>query len=200
MDSYKKPCFDSSVFIAGLGDGEICRGIKRKVVFDWLWQKATDGAFEVYISSITLAEVYKTKRNSGTPTDGPLLDEFLERIETPFVKVIEIDRQIGLSAHALCRKFAANKLWPNDALHLACALSAGCDVLIAWDRPLVSVTHDKIRIEEPSIYEKDMLPAIEIASPEEIKLYESQIKTKVKVGGIPTFRNFRKGTNRRTEK
>jgi len=67
---------------------------------------------------------------------------------------------------------------PNDAIHLACALSAGCDVLIAWDRPVASVTHDKIRIEEPSIYEKDMLPAIEIATPEEIAEYERKIKSK----------------------
>lgn len=140
MDSYKKPCFDSSVFIGGLGDGEICRGIKRKVVFDWLWQKAKDGAFEVYISSITLAEVYKTKRNTERATASPVLDEFLERIEEQFVKVIGVDRQTGSDAHALCRRFAASKLWPNDAIHLACALAAGCDVLIAWDRPVVGIT------------------------------------------------------------
>jgi len=187
VDSYKKPCFDSSVFIGGLGDGEICRGIKRKVVFDWLWQRAKDGAFEVYVSAITLAEVYKTKRNTNIATEPSVLDEFLERIEEPFVKIIEVDRQTGLDAHALCCKYSANKLWPNDALQLACALSAGCDVLLAWDRPLVEVNHDRIRIEEPSIYEKDMLPAIEIATEEEIKAYEDKRKRQATVRGIPTL-------------
>ena len=106
------------------------------------------------------------------------MDEFLELIEERFVKVIEVHRQTGLDAHALCRKYASNKLWPNDAIHLACALQAGCDILIAWDRPVVGITHNDIRIEEPAIFEKDMLPAIEIATPEEIAEYESKRKAR----------------------
>lgn len=176
-DPYLRPCFDSSVFIGGLGDGEICGGIKRKVIFDWLWEYAKAGKFEVYISALALAEVYKTKRHTSQATASPILDEFLNLIEERFVNVIEIDRQTGLDAHALCRRYSQQKLWPNDALHLACALRARCDVLIAWDRPIVNITHERIRIEEPCIYERNIFnEKVEIASQEEIDEYETKTK------------------------
>jgi hypothetical protein len=76
---YKKPCIDSSVFIGGLGDGEICRGIKRAVVFQWLWEKAERGEFQVFISALALAEVFK--RRKSLSTDEAAGDEFLELVK-----------------------------------------------------------------------------------------------------------------------
>jgi hypothetical protein len=64
--------------LGGLND-EIVNGVKRGVVFRYLWDRAKAGEFKVFISALTLAEVYKTKR-SQTPAT-PLLDEFLEKIE-----------------------------------------------------------------------------------------------------------------------
>ena len=176
MAKYKQPCFDSSVFLGKLKE-EICRTIKRAVVFDWVWQRAKAGEFEVVISSLTLAEVYKTKRRidgqvEATELETEHCDEFLELINEPFVKVIELDRETGLLAHALCRKY---NLWPGDGIQLASAIKAGCDVLIAWDRPLVGKTHDSCRIEEPTIYQRDLFNrGIEIASAEEIAEYEKK--------------------------
>jgi predicted nucleic acid-binding protein len=173
VDKYKKPCFDSSVFIAGLGKGEICKGIKRGVVFRFLWDKAKAGKFQIFISAIALAEVYKRKKRAtvGEKT----LDEFLEYVNEPFVQVIEVDREIGLKAHGLCRKYAAEKLYPNDAIHLACAIRAGCDYLLAWDIPLIGISHPDILIAEPEIYDRMLFAEDEHATAEEAEAYEAEI-------------------------
>ena len=174
---YKQPCLDSSVFIAGL-DGEICKGVKRAVVFRYILEKAKSGEFIIFIAAITLAEVYKTKKRAKS-TD-PLLDEFLELISEPFVEVIEVDRETGINAHKLCRRFAADKLYPNDAIHLACAMRARCDVLLAWDAPLIGVSHPDIRIEEPAIYDRTLFTETELATAEEIKAYEQERRGEAK--------------------
>lgn len=177
---YRRPCFDSSFFIGGLHE-EICKSVKRGVVFQWLWNEAKTGRFEkVLVSALTLAEVYKTKLRTGepavvTPTEN--LDEFLELIEEEFVEVIEIDRNIGLSAHALCRKY---NLYPGDGIQVACAISAHCDVFFAWDRPLLHRITE-IPVVEPSIYRRDLLTPNEIATEEEIREYEERNKPKASV-------------------
>lgn len=172
VDKIVKPCFDSSVFIAGLNK-EIKNGIKRGVTFKHLWSKAEEREFPVLISAVALAEVYK-KRKFGKLADEAY-DEFLECINKPFVEVIEVDRETGLLAHALCRKFSQNKLMPADAIHLACALRAKCDVLLAWDGPLTSVRHDGIAICEPRMFGKNLLSDSETATSEEESEYENQI-------------------------
>jgi predicted nucleic acid-binding protein len=47
--------------------------------------------------------------------------------------------------------------YPNDAVHLACALRGGCDVLLAWDDRFVKVQHPTLRIEEPRILGQHLL-------------------------------------------
>jgi predicted nucleic acid-binding protein len=168
---YQKPCFDSSVFLGGLNE-EIRNNIKRRVVLDYLWDKARSGEFYVFISAFAIAETFK-KKTHPKPTDK-MLDAFLEYINEDFVRVIELDRETALHAHELCRQFAANGLMPSDAVHLACALRAGCDVLLAWDGPLTSVVHSDIRIEEPRIYERTLWTVTEVATPEEVKAYEEK--------------------------
>jgi predicted nucleic acid-binding protein len=174
---FKKPCLDASVFIGGL-DSEIVDGVKRGVIFQYLWERAKAGDFKIYISALTLAEVYKTKRRA-TPT-GPVLDAFLEHIEESFVEVIEIDRETGLLAHALCRHFAANKLYPGDACHLACAVRGGCDALLAWDGPLASIgKYKSVQIEEPQIWDRTLFQESELATEEEIEEYNRQSRRRL---------------------
>jgi predicted nucleic acid-binding protein len=170
-DKYKRPCLDSAIFIGGLV-GEIAKDIKRDVVFDFLWQEAKAGKFKVFISALALAEVYK-KKSAIKPGDA-VLDEFLVYINEPFVEVIEVDREVGIQAHSLCRRYASARLFPNDAIHLACALRAECDFLLTWDTPLLDVTHPDILIEEPVIYSKTLFTVSEIATPEEIKAYSEK--------------------------
>jgi predicted nucleic acid-binding protein len=170
VSKYKRPCLDSSVFIGGL-NGEICNGIKRRVVLDYILEKARTGEFKVFISALTIAEVYKTRKRAKS--GDKQLDEMLEVINEPFVEVIEVDREVGVRAHKLCRKYTLQKLYPNDAIHLACALRAKCDVLLAWDTPLTAVTHPDIRIEEPRIYDRTLFTENENATAEEITAYEA---------------------------
>ena len=195
-DKYSRPCFDSSVFLGGLKN-EISNGIKRGVIFRHLWSKAEDGEFKVFISSISLAEVYK-KRKAASPS-AKLLDEFLELINRSFVEVIEVDREVGLLAHALCRRFAANKLMPNDAIHLACALRAKCDVLLAWDGPLTSVKHENIEIAEPAMFGKTLLSEDEHATEEEIKVYDEQISEAAQPSSLPIPAEIQRSDLRRAE-
>jgi predicted nucleic acid-binding protein len=173
-DKYRRPCLDSSVFIGGIGDGEITKGIKRNVVFRHIWERAKAGDFPILISAIALVEVYKKKK--GTVAGGEMLDEFLQHINEPFVQVIEVDREVGLRAHQFCRKYSADKLTPNDAVHLACAIRAGCDVLLAWDTPLVGIQHPSIRIEEPAVNDtwRKLFDESEIATDEEITAYDKK--------------------------
>jgi predicted nucleic acid-binding protein len=175
-DRYKRPCFDSSVFVGGIRN-EIANGIKRGVVFRFLWDKAKAGGFPVFVSAIALAEVYKIKAKPRP--ESAALDEFLECLNEPFVQIIEVDREIGLKAHALCREYSPQKLLPNDAVHLACALRAKCDYLLAWDTPLRAVSHPEILIEEPIVYDRVLFAESENATADEIKAYEAEVATQI---------------------
>ena len=76
-EGYQKPYLDSSVFIGGLRK-ELCRGIKRDVVFEYIWNRALEGQCKIYTSALTLTEVYK-RRDSAHQLGEPILDELRMR-------------------------------------------------------------------------------------------------------------------------
>lgn len=164
-DQYRKPYVDSSVFL-GWKNRETINGIDRYAVFQHIWELAEARQFKIYTSAITFAEVYKL-RHQAHPQPVTTVAELLKDFERDFVESIEVDREIGFHANLLCRVHAADKLYPNDAIHLACALRAKCDVLLAWDRPLNSITHADIRIEEPQII--GQMKMIKLAEQPEIR-------------------------------
>jgi predicted nucleic acid-binding protein len=125
-------------------------GVDRYVIFQHIWELAEAGQFKLYTSAITFAEVYKLRHQKTAQPTSTVADLLLD-FERGFVESVEVDREVGLQANLFCRTYAANKLYPNDAIHLACALRAKCDVLLSWDRPLNTITHRDIRIEEPQI-------------------------------------------------
>jgi predicted nucleic acid-binding protein len=148
-DQYQRPYIDTSVFL-GWKNHEVINGVDRYAIFQHIWEDAQAGMFKIFTSPLTFAETFKLRHQSIIqPT--PIIQGLLADFEKDFVESVEIDREIGLAANLLCRQYAANKLYPNDALHLACALRAQCDVLLSWDRPLNSISHPNIRIEEPQI-------------------------------------------------
>lgn len=151
-DVYKKPYLDSSVFIAWL-KSEVVEGIERGNVADHILSLAEHGDFSIYTSTLTLAEVHKLKGADALRNGDD--EKILEYLERSYIKLIDVDRRIGEHANKLCREHGIR---PNDAIHLACALRAGCDVLLAWDDRFGKVTLDGINVEEPTMIGQPTLP------------------------------------------
>ncbi len=148
---YKKPYLDSGVFIAWIkgekipdADGKI---VDRGKIGEEILSQAERGEFPVVISSLTIAEVHKRKHKTKLTDDEN--ENTLKYFEHSFVAVQPVDRYVGEEANKLCRKHQDQKLSPADAIHLACAKRAGCDVLLSWDGPLTEVSEPGIKIEKP---------------------------------------------------
>jgi len=160
-EQYQKPYLDSSVFIAWI-KGEIItteeeekeggktirivKTVNRKMIVDHLLKQAQNGDFKIHISSFTLAEVHKKRNHEKLTNDED--EKILAFFENDFIVLIDVDRTNGEEANRICRDLG---LLPGDATHLACALRAGCDVLLAWDDRITNASHPRIRIEEPEI-------------------------------------------------
>jgi predicted nucleic acid-binding protein len=93
---------------------------------------------------LTISEVHKLK--GGTELADAEDDSIIEFLRNSFIKIINNDRGIGEHANRLARQTG---LTPNDAIHLASALYAGCDVLLVWDKRFGKVKYPGISIEEP---------------------------------------------------
>jgi predicted nucleic acid-binding protein len=124
-DLYQKLYLDSSVFIAWI-KGEVVDGVQRGAIAVQVLQLAErQRAFRITTSALTLAEVHKPQH--GTALAEEQDTRIVAYFEHDFIDLVQVDRQVGAHANALCRQ---HTLTPNDAIHLACALRAGCDVLL----------------------------------------------------------------------
>jgi len=178
-DPYKNPYFDSSVFIAWI-KGEIGENVEyrneggkstkvvkrtnRKAIVDHILKQAKDGNIKIYTSSFTLSEVHKKRNHEKLTSEQD--EKILAFFENDFIELVDVDRRIGEAANGLCRSMG---LLPADAVHLASALRAGSDVLLAWDDRVTNKSHPDIRIEEPEIGEADLFNqalAVEIVEEE----------------------------------
>ena len=161
---YKRPYLDSSVFIGWIKGEQIKatdtgQVVDRGKIGTHILTQAEDGQFPIVISSLTIAEVHKKKHKPKLTDDENR--NTLSYFHHGFVTVQPIDREIGEEANRLCRKHQDKKLLPADALHVACAKRAGCDVLLAWDGPLTEITEDGLRIEHPRVLGQGGLWAVE---------------------------------------
>lgn len=164
---YVQPYFDSGVFISWLKDtdpGILADGSSgdRHPISEHVLLQAERGKYSVVTSFFTMAEVFK-KKGHGTP---PLTTEqngrILKYFESEWISWIAVDRNIGEDANRLLVRFRDDRLRPVDAIHLASALRAKCEVLLTWDGPLAAIQHPGIRIEFPRI---DVGTLFERASP-----------------------------------
>ena len=160
-EQYKKPYLESSVFIAWIkgesipqtdSTGKVIGYEERANIAKHILSLAEAGQFHVYTSSITITEVHKSNPNvqQGTEPESKTIDFF----RNGFFKVIDVDRSIAESAHRLCRKHG---LKPYDAVHLACAVRAGCDALLTWDSDLLKITDSGIGISKPQAFGQTVL-------------------------------------------
>lgn len=144
-DQYTKPYLDSSGFISFI-KMEVVKGIERGKIVKHILTNAARGDYPIYTSAFTLAEVNKLRSQPRNTTD--VSEEILAFFENEYIKLVDVDRRIGEEANHFCRQYG---LYPADAVHLASALRAGCDVLLAWDDRFQKVNHPTIRIEEPRL-------------------------------------------------
>jgi predicted nucleic acid-binding protein len=151
-DQYKKPYFDANVFLAWIKKEEV-NGIKRWERVGHILALAEKGQFHIFTSTLTLAEVYKLR--SGTVLPQKENGELLAYFEHEYIELVDVDRTIGEQANAFCRQY---NIYPNDAIHLACALRAKCDVLLAYDGRFQNIIHPQIKIDEPEIIGQTFLP------------------------------------------
>lgn len=163
-DPYKKPYWDSDVFIGWikgervpetLPDGSSVT-VDRGQIAEHLLTLAEQRVFPVVISGLTFAEVQKHKGKPKLTDDEN--DNVLDYFEHDFVIAVPVDRAVGEAANKLCRQYETERLSPNDGVHLAAALKAGCDVLLTWDRVLLSINHPGIKIMRPEIWTPVRIP------------------------------------------
>jgi predicted nucleic acid-binding protein len=123
-----------------------------KDVVDSILHAAEDGDFFIYTSTLTIAEVFKNKRINPALTEQQN-EDLRPYFRVGYIRLVEVDREIGERANELCRTHIPRPnipaLRPNDAIHLACAERANCEVLLAYDPDLTKQTHESISIEWP---------------------------------------------------
>ena len=159
-EQHRKPYLESSVFIAWIkgesipqtdAEGKEIGRENRAEIAKHILSLAEAGQFHVYTSSITITEVHKGNSSKPAKAGGA---ETIDFFRNGFFKIIDVDRTIAESANRLCR---SHRLKPYDAVHLACALRAGCDVLLTWDSDLLNITHDGITISKPQAFGQAVL-------------------------------------------
>lgn len=165
---YVRPYLDSGVFISWLRDsdvGPLADGSvgDRRPASEHVLLEAQNGNYKAVTSFFTMAEVYKKK---GSP-DYPgitLTDEqngkILKYFENEWIEWVLLDRLVAEEANRLLLRYKAQKLRPPDAVHLASALRAKCDVFLTWDGPLLAISHPDIRIEFPVLNAGTLLESV----------------------------------------
>lgn len=150
---YERPFLDSCVYISWVM-GEVIATVDRGAIVQHIFTQATDKAFEIWISGPVVAEVHRHRGRVklGSAEDESLIAFFVKR---PFFQWVVADMHIGIHANRLCQ---AHNINPFDALHLACALRAKCDVFLTWDDDLCKIQIPDIRIEAPQIVGQTKMP------------------------------------------
>ena len=178
---YSKPYVESSVFV-GFIKGEM-QGPNldkdAKLIFESIINNAKAGKFHIITSALTIAEVHKNKK-SPTLSDAENQD-LRPYFRESFIQIVEIDRQVGDRANELCRTLQADTtngfkaLRPNDAIHIASAERAECDVILAWDAVFMSQGPrlNTIRLEHPETLALTT-QAVQIVIPEAAMLPETE--------------------------
>ena len=133
---YRKPYFHSDLFVAWMQtEADINAGGDRSEIVDHIYRLARRGQFQIYTSSLTLAEVQRDND-----------DYLLTFLENEFFVIVDLDRTVGEEANRLCRQY---NISPSEAVHLASADRAGCDVLLTWNAKLLEIEHGRVATEGP---------------------------------------------------
>ena len=90
-----------------------------------LWEEIKSGLYDVYISQVTMAELFGNKQPKLQ-----LLLKFLAQID---YTLIEIDKNIEIYADTLIDNGILTNKSRADCLHIASAVITDCDLLLSWN-------------------------------------------------------------------
>ena len=128
MSNPRRVYWDACAWL-GLLNGES----EKLAALQTVWGMASRGEVEIWTSAFCLAEVYKAKCEGGAQSLGPEGDQQLDDLfDQDFVKVVQVDTDIGRLARRLLRSQAKLKK-PSDAIHLATAVHWNLDQLHTYD-------------------------------------------------------------------
>ncbi len=126
----RKIFWDSCVFVTLLSKHKEQEWKDKQQICKGCLQEAIDGKVEIFISTMTIVEVNKTKE-SANPVPQEIKQKIAQLIDQPFIKVVSADLARAKNA----RSYIWDHSWlkPVDAMHLACALHAEVDELFTYD-------------------------------------------------------------------
>ena len=132
ISGFQKPYADSSVFFAAIKKEAIpcSNGLMRWQIAEDILREAEQGQYQLYTSTITLAEVRRIRERNIelTQTELNIVSGFFRN---EYLSVAAVTREIAESAQFLGAQYG---IWPMDAIHLATAIHLQCDALVVWDK------------------------------------------------------------------
>lgn len=102
----------------GLLNGET----EKSQALEYVWRKAEKGEIEIWTSAFSYAEVYRVKCEGQWSSLVQENDDKINNLfDQDFVKIVQVDTEIGKLAKKLLRTHEKLKK-PSDAIHLATAV------------------------------------------------------------------------------
>jgi predicted nucleic acid-binding protein len=147
---YRRPYVDTSVYLAAIND-EIDRAPIAREIFE----AAGRGDIAIVASTFVAAEIIRPRwEPAPLPEDKErIIDEVLPASRIIWV---ELDLPLATDARRLARRHG---LKPGDAVHLASALRANCDILLRWNHRFhVAGDFPEIEVSEPYWWGERTLP------------------------------------------
>ena len=132
ISGFQKPYADSSVFFAVIKKEAIpcSNGLLRWEVAEHILRESEQGQYQLYTSTITLAEVRRIRERNVELTETEL-NTVSRFFRNEYLRVSAVTREIAEKAQILGAQYG---IWPMDAIHLAAAIQLQCDVLLVWDK------------------------------------------------------------------
>lgn len=167
--TYRKPYLESSVFIAYIKGEKKGDNLEHdcEAIIGTILDAARAGDFPIYTSALTIAEVHKKKRTTGL-TDHEN-EDLRPYFREDYIQLVEVERNVGERANVLCQTTKAQPgrpaLRPNDAIHIACAEKAECDVILSYDPDLLKHQHPSIPIEWPQAVTPSSPSTLDFSAP-----------------------------------
>lgn len=137
---------DASVYLAVLK-----READRIDIAKTLLRDGKEQRFKIVASTMVYAEVCGAGR-VRTPHDATAVDALVSTFfENGPILWVEADLTVARTARRLARTY---KLPAIDAVHLASAIRASCEVLMTWDKTdfPIGATIDGVKLAEPYLF------------------------------------------------